>query len=45
MKLVEVIRGANTSEETFKTVYALAQEIGKEPVEVAEAPVSWSTRS
>ena len=38
MKLVEVIRGANTSEETFKTVYALAQEIGKEPVEVAEAP-------
>ena len=38
MKLVEVIRGANTSEETFKTVYALAQEIGKEPVEVNEAP-------
>ena len=38
MKLVEVIRGANTSEETFKTVDALAQEIGKEPVEVAEAP-------
>ena len=38
MKLVEVIRGANTSEEPFKTVYALAQEIGKEPVEVAEAP-------
>ena len=38
MKLVEVIRGANTSEETFKTIYALAQEIGKEPVEVNEAP-------
>lgn len=38
MKLVEVIRGANTSDETFKTVYALAQEIGKDPVEVAEAP-------
>jgi 3-hydroxybutyryl-CoA dehydrogenase len=38
MKLVEVIRGANTSEETFKTIYALSQEIGKEPVEVAEAP-------
>ena len=33
MKLVEVIRGAKTSGE-----YALAQEIGKEPVEVAEAP-------
>lgn len=38
MKLVEVIRGANTSEETFKTVYALADEIGKDPIEVAEAP-------
>ncbi len=38
MKLVEVIRGAKTSEETFKTIYALAQEIGKDPVEVAEAP-------
>jgi 3-hydroxybutyryl-CoA dehydrogenase len=38
MKLVEVIRGANTSDETFNTIYALSQEIGKDPVEVAEAP-------
>ena len=38
MKLVEVIRGANTSEETFNTIYTLAQEIGKDPVEVDEAP-------
>ncbi|MBQ3103546.1 MAG: NAD(P)-binding domain-containing protein [Oscillospiraceae bacterium] len=38
MKLVEIIRGANTKEETFKAIYALSQEIGKEPVEVAEAP-------
>ena len=39
MKLVEVIRGANTSEETFDDHSTqLAQEIGKEPVEVAEAP-------
>jgi len=38
MKLVEVIRGANTSDETFKAVYTLAQNVGKEPVEVAEAP-------
>ena len=38
MKLVEIIRGANTKEETFKTIYALSQEIGKDPVEVAEAP-------
>ena len=38
MKLVEVIRGMNTSDETFKAVYELAQAIGKTPVEVAEAP-------
>ena len=38
MKLVEVIKGANTSQETFDAVYALAQEVGKDPVEVAEAP-------
>ena len=38
MKLVEVIRGANTSDETFKAIYALSQEIGKDPIEVAEAP-------
>lgn len=38
MKLVEVIRGARTSDETFKTVYDCAAEIGKSPVEVGEAP-------
>ncbi len=38
MKLVEIIRGANTEQETFDFVYKLSQEIGKEPVEVAEAP-------
>ena len=38
MKLVEVIRGMNTSEATYKTVFALAEKIGKEPVTVAEAP-------
>ena len=38
MKLIEVIRGANTSDETFNTLYALSQEIGKDPIEVAEAP-------
>jgi len=38
MKLVEVIRGANTSDETFRTIYELSQAIGKDPVEVAEAP-------
>ena len=38
MKLVEVIRGANTSDETYNTIRDLSVEIGKEPVEVNEAP-------
>ena len=38
MKLVEVIRGAHTSDETFKIISDLSVEIGKEPVEVNEAP-------
>ena len=38
MKLVEIIRGANTTQETFDAIYKLSQDIGKEPVEVAEAP-------
>ena len=38
MKLIEVIRGVNTPQETFDFVYKLAQDIGKEPVEVAEGP-------
>lgn len=38
MKLVEVIRGVNTSDETLKTITALVSELGKEPVEVNEAP-------
>ena len=38
MKLVEVIRGANTTQETFDYIFNLAKEIGKDPIEVAEAP-------
>jgi 3-hydroxybutyryl-CoA dehydrogenase len=38
MKLVEVIRAAHTSDETFETIKNLSIEIGKTPVEVAEAP-------
>ena len=38
MKLVEIIRGANTTQETFDAIYNLTKEIGKEPVEIAEAP-------
>lgn len=38
MKLVEVIRGAKTSDETYQTIHDLSVQIGKEPVEVSEAP-------
>ena len=38
MKLVEVIRGAHTSDETCATIVELSRAIGKEPVEVNEAP-------
>ena len=38
MKLVEVIRGLNTSDETFKAIYDLSAQIGKTPVEVKEGP-------
>ena len=38
MKLVEVIRGAHTSDETTNTIVELSKAIGKEPVEVNEAP-------
>ncbi|WPC42358.1 3-hydroxybutyryl-CoA dehydrogenase [Clostridium sp. JS66] len=38
MKLVEVIKGICTSKETKDTVVKLAKKIGKEPVEVEEAP-------
>jgi 3-hydroxybutyryl-CoA dehydrogenase len=38
MKLVEIIRGIATSQETFDKVKALSVAIAKEPVEVAEAP-------
>ena len=38
MKLVEVIRGVNTSDETTTLIRELAIQIGKEPVEVNEAP-------
>ena len=38
MKLVEVIRGVNTSDETFKAIFELSKDVGKDPVEVEEAP-------
>ena len=38
MKLIEIIRGINTTDETFEFTYNLAKELGKEPVEVKESP-------
>ena len=38
MKLIEVIKGGNTSDETFNAIFSLSQEIGKTPVAVNEAP-------
>ena len=37
MKLVEIIRGANTTDEMYDKVEAIAKAIGKTPVEVNEA--------
>lgn len=44
MKLVEVIRGLATSQETFDTVQDLARKLGKTPVEVNDAPGFVSNR-
>lgn len=38
MKLVEVIRGHDTSDQTHDTVVALARELGKTPVTVSDYP-------
>jgi len=38
MKLVEVIRGLKTSDETFNAIYELSKLIGKDPIEVKEGP-------
>jgi len=44
MKLVEVIRGLETSDETFAQVKALIEALGKTPVEVNDAPGFVSNR-
>ena len=38
MKLVEIIRGYSTSDETFNTIKDLSQKLGKVPVEVFDYP-------
>ena len=38
MKLVEIIKGQSTSEETFTVIKALSEKVGKTPITVNEAP-------
>lgn len=38
MKLVEIIRGYSTSDETYQTIKSLAEKLGKVPVEVFDYP-------
>ncbi len=44
MKLVEIIRGFSTTNETFKTIYDLSISIGKTPCEVNDYPGFISNR-
>jgi 3-hydroxybutyryl-CoA dehydrogenase len=44
MKLVEIVRGIETSDETYETVHELAKQLGKEPVEVRDFPGFVSNR-
>jgi len=44
MKLVEIIRGAATTDETYQTVHALTQKLGKIPLECHDSPGFISNR-
>ncbi|MDQ3910923.1 MAG: 3-hydroxybutyryl-CoA dehydrogenase [Actinomycetota bacterium] len=44
MELVEIIRGAETSDETCQAAHVLAERLGKEPVEVQDFPGFVSNR-
>jgi 3-hydroxybutyryl-CoA dehydrogenase len=44
MRLVEVVRGLETSDATNATAFAAARQMGKEPVAVAESPGFVTTR-
>jgi 3-hydroxybutyryl-CoA dehydrogenase len=44
LKLVEVIRGLETSDETARAIVALAQDLGKTPAEVRDSPGFVSNR-
>ncbi|TQR18277.1 3-hydroxyacyl-CoA dehydrogenase NAD-binding domain-containing protein [Psychrobacillus soli] len=39
MKLVEIVRGSDTSDETFEVVTSLVKSIGKESISIVDAPL------
>jgi 3-hydroxybutyryl-CoA dehydrogenase len=44
MKLVEIIRGAATTDETYKTIHELTEKLGKVPLECNDSPGFISNR-
>ena len=44
MKLVEIVRGPETGDETYRTAHELTERLGKEPVEVQDFPGFVSNR-
>jgi 3-hydroxybutyryl-CoA dehydrogenase len=44
MKLVEIIRGAATTDETYQTVHGLTEKLGKIPMECNDSPGFISNR-
>ncbi len=44
MKLIEVVRGALTSDETFELIVELSKKFGKIPVEASDVPGFFTTR-
>ncbi len=44
MRLIEVIRGAETSDETYNTIVDLAKKLGKVPVEANDGPGFFTSR-
>ncbi|MEM1512234.1 MAG: 3-hydroxyacyl-CoA dehydrogenase NAD-binding domain-containing protein [Candidatus Jordarchaeales archaeon] len=44
MRLIEVVRGALTSDETFKLTVELAERLGKTPIEAMDVPGFFTTR-
>lgn len=44
MELIEIVRGAKTSDETFRTIVTLSERLGKKPIQAKDGPGFFSTR-